>query len=397
MLIFSINLNSKERLAFPCPDGYDCDAYLRKLSVEALISRWSDAGEVKERLNDELNLISETGLSAFFLVLWDAIKYAKTRGIIVGPGRGAIPSSLVSYCLGITMVDPIANNLLFERFLPSGRVESVEVWIDFEHARQKEVYDYISEKYQSHSSALEVRESFDENCFGLVPELAFISETLKLVSQKNGESVDLYQIDYADKNVFDSISAGAIDDMIFWRGDAKDYFSGLKPHSIAELTAGLQLMPECDTTWSRKILYDAYVNGGEGYKDADIDELRGVIKETKGVPIYQEQITEIFKKIGGFSPEMSEEARRALAKKAKTATAENRLWFLFGSKEEGIPGCINLGIPEETGEKIYTLMTDLTCYMGNKAHLLALAILVYQVAWLKTYFPSEYKEASQKV
>ncbi|MDI6703530.1 MAG: DNA polymerase III subunit alpha [bacterium] len=130
------------------PKGYTLDSYLRELCYCGLKERFEDIrDEIKERVEKELHIISSMGYSGYFLIIWDLINYAKSRGISVGPGRGSAAGSLVSYALGITDIDPIKYNLFFERFLNPERVSMPDIDIDFSDDRRDEVIDYVIQKY----------------------------------------------------------------------------------------------------------------------------------------------------------------------------------------------------------------------------------------------------------
>lgn len=121
---------------------------LKQLCFEGLKDRYCEINsELKERLNFELNIINEMGYEDYFLIVWDFIKYAKNKGIYVGPGRGSAGGSLVSYVLKITNVDPIKYGLIFERFLNPERITMPDIDIDFEDNRRQEVIDYVKDKY----------------------------------------------------------------------------------------------------------------------------------------------------------------------------------------------------------------------------------------------------------
>ena len=133
---------------FDCPSG-DSYKYLVALAKKGLEKRCNGnvPNHYKERLKSEIDIIERTGYIDYFLIVYDYIKYAKTSGILVGPGRGSAAGSLVSYCLGITDVDPIEYNLLFERFLNPERITMPDIDIDFEDTRRGEVIDYVKDKY----------------------------------------------------------------------------------------------------------------------------------------------------------------------------------------------------------------------------------------------------------
>ncbi len=134
---------------FDCPDGMDSYSYLKKLCVDGLKKIFGDTVSKKyvERLKYELDVINKMGFCNYFLVVSDYVAYAKSQGILVGPGRGSAAGSLVSYVLGITTIDPIKYNLLFERFLNPERVTMPDIDIDFEFTRRQEVVDYCINKY----------------------------------------------------------------------------------------------------------------------------------------------------------------------------------------------------------------------------------------------------------
>ena len=133
---------------FEVPQGYDSWTYLNKLCMDGLKERYpDDDGTLKERLDYELSTIRRMGYVDYFLIVWDFINFARTHGIPVGPGRGSAAGSLVSYTTGITNIDPIKYNLLFERFLNPERVTMPDIDIDFCYERRSEVIDYVVKKY----------------------------------------------------------------------------------------------------------------------------------------------------------------------------------------------------------------------------------------------------------
>ena len=140
---------------FPTPDGSAESEYLRRLAHAGLRLRYGDppSAEAVERLEMELGVIEKMGFSAYFLIVWDFVKYAKDSGIAVGPGRGSAAGSLVSYCLNITEVDPLAYGLLFERFLNPERVSMPDIDIDFSVKGRARVMRYVEDKYGKESVA----------------------------------------------------------------------------------------------------------------------------------------------------------------------------------------------------------------------------------------------------
>ncbi|NLJ99633.1 MAG: DNA polymerase III subunit alpha, partial [Clostridia bacterium] len=135
---------------FPVPKGYTEETYLKHLASEGLRRRYGEITErLKDRLDYEFGTIVEMGYAGYFLIVWDFIRFANERGIYVGPGRGSAPGCLLSYALGITNIDPIKYELIFERFLNPERVTLPDIDIDFCYERRGEVIEYVTEKYGS--------------------------------------------------------------------------------------------------------------------------------------------------------------------------------------------------------------------------------------------------------
>lgn len=133
---------------FDVPEGKTAKQYLRELCYAGFAEKYTNASEdLKKRLDYELNTIETMGYVDYFLIVWDFIKFSKDNGIIVGPGRGSAAGSIVSYCLSITTIDPIAYDLIFERFLNPERVSMPDIDVDFCYERRQEVIDYVIQKY----------------------------------------------------------------------------------------------------------------------------------------------------------------------------------------------------------------------------------------------------------
>jgi len=135
---------------FPLPDGHGSqDDYLAELTLQGAKQRWGDplSEDIASRLSYELKTISNMGFSAYFLIVWDLVRYARSRSIRVGPGRGSAAGSAVSFCLSITDLDPVKYDLLFERFLNPGRRQMPDIDIDFDSRYRDELIRYLSDRY----------------------------------------------------------------------------------------------------------------------------------------------------------------------------------------------------------------------------------------------------------
>ncbi len=140
---------------YPTPDGEEPEAMLRRIAAEGLRARYGDPvpAEAQERIEFELGVIEEMGFSSYFLIVWDFVRYAKDNGVAVGPGRGSAAGSIVAYALTITDIDPLANDLLFERFLNPGRKSMPDIDIDFSVRGRERVIRYVADKYGRESVA----------------------------------------------------------------------------------------------------------------------------------------------------------------------------------------------------------------------------------------------------
>lgn len=144
-----IKLGETQLPHYEVPDGYDPESYLRKLCEEGLKKKFGENPENKylERMEYELDVIHKTGFASYFLIVQDFVNWARSQGIVVGPGRGSAAGSFVSYLIGITNIDPVKYDLLFERFLNPERISMPDVDMDFADDRRDEVLDYVRQKY----------------------------------------------------------------------------------------------------------------------------------------------------------------------------------------------------------------------------------------------------------
>lgn len=491
---------------FEVPQGFDSWTYLNHLCNEGMKRRYPDADEEKKkRLEYELSVIHKMGYVDYFLIVWDYINYAKTHGIAVGPGRGSAAGSIVSYCLGITDIDPIKYSLIFERFLNPERVSMPDIDVDFCYERRQEVIDYVVKKYgkdcvvqivtfgtmaaraviKDVGRVLDLPYAMVDNIAKMVPReigitidkaiqenpdlrnayendaqvhdlidkskrleglprhasmhaagvlisqkavdeyvpvatgadgavvaqfvmttleelgllkmdflglrtLTVIQDAEKLARKKNPEfSID--NINYEDKNVYDMISTGKCEG-IFQLESAgmKNFMKELKPQSIEDLIAGISLYRPGPMDFIPQ-----YIKGKNNPGDITYDcpMLEPILKPTYGCIVYQEQVMQIVRDLAGYSLGRSDLVRRAMSKKKTSVMEKERQNFIYGNPEENVPGCISNGIDEKTANKIYDDMIDFAKYAFNKSHAACYAVVAYQTAYLKTYYPVEFMAA----
>jgi DNA polymerase-3 subunit alpha len=183
---------------YEVPQGYNADTYLEHLCQQGLRERYPQIASMhQERLAYELAIIKKMGYSSYFLIVWDFIHYAKKQGIFVGPGRGSAAGSLVSYCLGITDIDPLKYDLLFERFLNPERVSMPDIDIDFCFERRGEIIEYVVEKYGADRVAqiitfgtMAARAAIRDAGRAMNVPLALVDKVAKLVPSELGITID---------------------------------------------------------------------------------------------------------------------------------------------------------------------------------------------------------------
>ncbi len=199
---------------FTIPGEGDNYSFLRRMAYEGLHERYGQnpAEDITERLEYELGVVKSMGYVDYYLIVWDFVHYAKSKGISVGPGRGSGAGSLIAYCIGITGIDPIKYNLLFERFLNPERVSMPDFDIDFCYVRRQEVIDYVVEKYGADHVAqiitfgtMAARGSIRDVARALDIPYSVADNTAKLVPMKLGMTIDKAMEESRDlKNLYDS-------------------------------------------------------------------------------------------------------------------------------------------------------------------------------------------------
>ena len=492
---------------FDVPSPYTSWEYLNKLCYEGLDERYGDrAEELKPRLKYELDTIQKMGYVDYFLIVWDFIRYARDHGIPVGPGRGSAAGSIVSYTLGITQLDPIRYNLLFERFLNPERVSMPDIDVDFCFERRQEVIDYVVRKYGKDCVAqivtfgtmaargvirdvgrvMDLPYALCDSIAKMIPQelnitidkalemnhelktlydtdekikelinmsrrleglprhtsmhaagvvisqkevdeyvplsraadgtivtqftmttleelgllkmdflglrtLTVIDNAVRLVAKDTGRKLDMLKIDYNDRAVLDSIGTGKTEGVFqLESGGMKNFMKELKPQSLEDIIAGISLYRPGPMDFIPQ-----YIRGKNNPETITYDcpQLQPILEPTYGCIVYQEQVMQIVRDLGGYTLGRSDLVRRAMSKKKATVMAKERQNFVYGNKEEDVPGCIANGIDEKTANKIYDDMTDFAKYAFNKSHAAAYALVAYQTAYLKYYYPVEFMAA----
>ena len=221
--------------------------------------------------------------------------------------------------------------------------------------------------------------------------LTVIQNALKEVERNYGKKYDPLKIDYDDKKVFDMISRGNTEGVFQLESPGMTSFmKELQPHNLEDIIAGISLYRPGPMDFIPK-----YIQGKRN-KDSITythPKLEPILKPTYGCIVYQEQVMQIVRELAGYSLGRSDMVRRAMSKKKTDVMAREREKFINGDLAEGVPGCKANGIPEDIANKIFDEMTDFAKYAFNKSHAAAYAVVAYQTAWLKCYYPVEFMAA----
>lgn len=508
-----IKLGEPKFPRFEVPQGYTPSTYLKKLAYEGYAWRYLSVErsisdemnpediakkmdkEKKERLDYELSIIDECKFSSYFLIVADFVRFAQDNGILVGPGRGSAAGSLVAYLLGITGIDPLEHDLLFERFLNPERVSQPDFDIDFADTRRGEVINYVTRKYgKDHvaqiitfgrmesraairdtaralgmsyiegdrvaklipfgsklkdalSESEELRTlyqgdasvrklydmaeklegvarhaslhaagvviSYDKlteytplqlatrgdisvttqysmyhvESVGLIKmdflglsNLSILQNALRIIRKVNGIDLDLSTIPIDDQKTYELLSRGDTTGVFQFASDGmKRYLRELEPSTFEDIIAMVALyrpgpienIPE-------------FIAAKHGRKEVTYLELRlePILKKTYGVIVNQEQVLQIARELAGFTYGEADILRRAIGKKIRELLIEQRSKLL--------KGMIKNGVDKKTADKIWNFIEPFARYGFPKAHAAGYAMIAYQTAYLKAYYPSAF-------
>ncbi len=492
---------------YQVPEGFDSWTYLNHLCREGFKTRYpDDNGTLSRRLDYELGVIRTMGYVDYFLIVWDFINYARSQNIMVGPGRGSAAGSIVSYTLGITNIDPVRYNLLFERFLNPERVSMPDIDVDFCYERRQEVIDYVVRKYgkdqvvqivtfgtlaakgvvRDVGRVLDLPYAMCDSIAKMIPNdlgmtldkaltanpdlkklynedeqvkylidmskrleglprhtsmhaagvvigsrsidefvplsraadgtittqftmttieelgllkmdflglrtLTVIQNAVRLAEKDYGIKLDMDHIDYNDKKVLESIGTGRTEGVFqLESGGMKSFMKELKPENLEDIIAGISLYRPGPMDFIPRYLKGKNDKNSITY---ECPQLEPILSPTYGCIVYQEQVMQIVRDLAGYTMGRSDLVRRAMSKKKTAVMEKERQNFVYGNEKEGVKGCIANGIDEKTADHIYDEMIDFAKYAFNKSHAAAYAVVSYQTAYLKYYYPKEFMAA----
>jgi DNA polymerase-3 subunit alpha len=495
---------------FEVPDNIDHFEWFSKQCRKGLIDRYGENPPVEyiDRLNYELEIINKMGYVDYFLIVHDFISHAKSQGIPVGPGRGSGAGSLAAYCIGITGIDPMKYNLLFERFLNPERVSMPDFDIDFCYERREEVINYVINKYGSDHVAQivtfgtlaaraairdvgralgvpyatvdavakqipneinitidkalrkskELSAQYDSSplikdlidtalCVEGMPRhasthaagvvitrdtvdsyvplscndeavvtqfpmttleelgllkmdflglrtLTVISDAQKMV-REHIPDFDIDNISLEDKNVFTMLSQGLTDGVFQFESEGmRSVLVGLGPESIEDLIAVISLYRPGPMDSIPTYIENRHHPEKTQYATP---KLKNILDVTYGCMVYQEQVMQIFRELAGYSYGRADIVRRAMSKKKHDVMERERKIFIYGkTNEDGTEECdgaVKRGINANIANKIFDDMSSFASYAFNKSHAAAYALVAYQTAYLKCYYPCEFMAA----
>jgi DNA polymerase-3 subunit alpha len=499
---------------FDVPAGFTLDSYFEHVTREGFARRLEVLREAacqgrlkhglpdyEQRLARELAIIQQMKFSGYFLIVWDFIRYAKEHDIPVGPGRGSAAGALVAYSLGITDIDPLQHELLFERFLNPERISMPDIDIDFCMNRRGEVIDYVTRKYgrdnvaqiitfgtmaakaaiKDVGRAMDVPYSDVDRIAKMVPNqlnitleeairdspqlkdayekdsqirelletakkleglvrnsgvhaagvvisprpltdlvplhktkndeivtafdmvaieklgllkmdflglttLTILDDTIKLIVQTRNEKLDLATLPLEDEETYRKVFHKGLTSGVFQfeSQGMRDVLRRYQPNSIEDLTALNALYRPGPIQGG---MIDDFIDRKHGRKkiEYELPELKGILEETLGVIVYQEQVMQIANGLAGYSLGEADLLRRAMGKKKPEEMAQQRERFVEGAAQRNFP-------PRKI-EKIFDLMAQFAGYGFNKSHSAAYALLAYHTAYLKTHYPVEFMAA----
>lgn len=491
---------------FPLPKGETQNSYLDKLVREKLPSRYAQPShEVLDRLQYELGVIEKTGFASYFLIVQDFVNWAKSQNIIVGPGRGSAAGSLVAYVLGITNVDPITYNLLFERFMNPERISPPDIDLDFADTRRDEVLEYVSNLYgRDHVAQIITfgtmaaraalrdagralgfsyafcdqmakmipfnpnqgqKENYLKECLETIPELrnayktnpdaqrlvdaamrlegvvrhasthacavvitknpltenvplqyasgreekaesivtqfemhaiedlgllkvdflglsnlSIIEETIKRIQKLHATTIDINAIPLDDQKVFETLSRGRTVGVFQLEGSGMTRFlKELQPTHIEDIIAMVSLYRPGPME-----LIPSYIRRKHGQETISYlhAKLEPILKNTYGIMIYQEQLMQAAQALAGFSLPQADILRKAIGKKIRKLLNEQ--------KEKLVEGVVATIGSRRIGDEFWQLVEPFARYGFNRSHAAGYAMIAYQTAWLKTYYPTEF-------
>ncbi len=486
---------------YEVPEGHTNDSYLKELCYQSLSKKYSGelSEPVRQRLDYELDIISKTDYSGYFLIVWDYVKYAHKQGYPLS-ARGSAASSLVLYALDVITFNPMDYDCLFERFLSLERVSPPDIDIDFADRAREHVIDYLVQKYgeesvgkvatfatlgakaaitdvgralemplenvreltqriptipgitidealeqvtefreraerpenkelmdlskavegmkrhvSCHASAIVVSNGPLTNYVPLFKDkhdqvatqfegktvedvgivkfdslgLRSLTETydcLQMIKVNHGKDIKLEEIPFDDKQTYALLSKGLINGLFQLEASPGMYrvVTQLRPDNFEEFSAipALYRPGPLESGFMQQ-----FINRKNGLQKVEYihESLKGVLENTYGVCVYQEQVMQIARDMAGFTLGEADILRSAMGKKDEA--------LLKAQREKFVEGATKNNIAKNEAEEIFDLLEPFARYAFNKSHTVAYSMLAYRMAYLKTHYPHEFMAA----
>mgnify|MGYP000892608713 FL=1 len=424
----------------------DADEKLASIAWQGLARKYSPTNkQAPARLQHELQVIATLGYSGYFLIVYDLVSVAKKRQICY-QGRGSAAGSLVSYCLDLTQVDPVAHNLVFERFLSIERSQQPDIDIDFDWQKRNELWDYLEHKYghefvagicsfhcyredMAKNDLLRIglpdklMPSFIESIYGLPRHIATHSSGLVISSKSlsshvplikavtgrtiisldkdDVEEVGLVKLDLLslrtlgalaemdlpvkadDKATYEMISSGKTLGVFQIESPAqRSLQQRIKPQNFSDIVSSVALIRPGPIKGNMVEPFIKRQRKEEKITYLD-EELKPYLEKTHGLIVFQEQVIQIATALGGFTPGESDRLRKALTqKKREVELKEFRDLFLARA--------LDRGTSSETAEAVFDLLQSFAGYGLCEAHSASFAQTAYKTAYLRCHYPAEF-------
>ena len=498
MVSLEIPLGQSLLPTFQLPEGETEESYLRAWCENGLRQRYTEITlEIRTRLNYELETVLKTGFPGYFLIVADMIKFARSKGIYVGPGRGSAAGSIIAYVTGITNVDPLKYGLLFERFLDLNRISMPDIDMDFEDTRRGEVIEYLKEKYganhvagiitfgtimaraairdvgrvlgipytkvdtlaklvpppvqgrhtplkqlltsapeltaayqndpenkqlieaasklegtirhaSQHACAIVISKEPLENYVAVQPSqggdvhqvtqysmlpiekigllkmdllglsnLTTMHRATEIIEAVYGDKIEIENLPLDDPKTFELLSRGdCVGVFQLESSGMRRYIKELKPTHFEDITAMVSLYRPGPIQWIQ-----SFIDRKNGLEEVQYLHplAESALKETYGIPVYQEQVMRMSKDMCGFTGAEADTLRKAMGKKIPKLMKEMKTKF--------INGAVNNGVSKEQATEIFRQLEDFAAYAFNKSHATCYALIAFQTAYLKAHYP----------
>ncbi len=482
------------------PDNEDADSYLRRLCWQGFGDRYPNGAPdaAKQRLEYELEVITETQYPNYFLVVWDIADFARRESIVFGV-RGSAASSLALYCLGVTDLDPLDYGLVFERFLNIERKEMPDIDMDFQDDRREEAIQYVTDKYgRDHVAQIitfgtlgakaairdsgrvlgmtyadvdrvarlvpqrlgmtidlafeqsqEMKDAYEQDeelrklidtarslegvtrnvsthaagvvisedpltdhvplqrptkgnensvamtqyamepvaklgllkmdFLGLI-NYSILSNTIEMVRARKGVELRLQEIPFDDAKTYELLASGETTALFQLESPGmRRYIKELRPGTLGELAAMIALYRPGPMEHIGRYIDSKHGRAPASYPHPDLE---GILNETYGVIVYQDQVLHIMRQFAGYSLGEADVVRKAMGKKIASLMQQEREKFVAGAREKGYE--------EQAAAAVFDLIEPFAGYAFNKAHSVSYAVVAYWTAYFKANHPVEF-------